>query len=191
MTVLRWIASAAGIAGGVGFVVGVVAVLGAEQMDHYTNTDAFCTSCHLTGEYIAKSETYLTSSHQTRTSGVEPGCSGCHIPKGLVPATWTHVVKGIQDLYGEVAYDYEDPAVWKERCPELAYAVRDWMRANDSATCRSCYDEAEIMPTRKRGQRQHAEARETGMTCIDCHYNLGHEEVEPRDSFLDSAGREP
>ena len=190
MTVLRWITSGAGIAVAVGFVVGVVAVLAAEQMDHYTNTDAFCTSCHLTGEYIAKSEAYLTSSHRTRASGVEPGCADCHIPKGLVLATWTHVIKGIQDLYGEVAYDYEDPAVWKERRPELAYAVRDWMRANDSATCRSCHDEAEIMPTRKRGQRQHAEAREMGMTCIDCHYNLVHEEVEPRDSFLDSAGKQ-
>lgn len=173
------------IVGGIG---GLVLALGAEEMDRITSTDAFCTSCHLTGEYIAKSEAYLTSSHRTRTSGVEPGCADCHIPKGLVPATWTHVIKGVQDLYGEFAYDYQDPAVWKERRPELAYAVRDGMRANDSANCRSCHDEAEIRPARKRGQRQHANARETGMTCIDCHYNLVHEAVEPRQSFLEQAG---
>lgn len=184
----KWLDGTTLIVATIGLAVGVAAVLAAEQMDHYTNTDAFCTSCHLTGEYIAKSETYLASSHRNRASGVEPGCADCHIPKGLVLATWTHVIKGVQDLYGEIAYDYEDPEVWEERRPELAYAVRDWMRATDSATCRSCHDEGSIEPKRKRGQRQHANAREEGMTCIDCHYNLVHDEVEPRQSFLDSAG---
>jgi nitrate/TMAO reductase-like tetraheme cytochrome c subunit len=169
----------------IGLVAGVIGVLGAEQMDHYTNTDKFCTSCHLTGEYIAKSQTFLTSSHQTRASGVRPGCADCHIPKGLVAATWTHIVKGAQDLYGQIRYDYEDPAVWQARRADLAYAVRDWMLANDSATCRSCHEEASIKPARTRGQKQHAEAREKGMTCIACHYNLVHDEVEPRESFLD------
>ncbi len=189
MAVFKWMTGTVLVAGAAGLVVGVVIVLAAEQMDHYTNTDAFCTSCHLTGEYIAKSEAYLTSPHQTRSGGVRPGCADCHIPKGLVPATWIHVVKGIQDLYGEIRYDYENEDVWKERRPELAFAVRDWMRANDSVTCRSCHEEASIKPKRKRGQRQHTEAREQGMTCIDCHYNLAHEDVEPRESFLDSAGR--
>jgi nitrate/TMAO reductase-like tetraheme cytochrome c subunit len=79
--------------------------------------------------------------------------------------------------------------VWQQRRPQLAHAVRDWMRANDSVTCRSCHVEAAIEPARKRGQRAHTEARESRMTCIDCHYNLVHEPVEPRDSFLASAGR--
>lgn len=172
------------IVGGIG---GLMLALGAEEMDRYTSTDAFCTSCHLTGEYISKSEAYLTSPHRTRASGVEPGCADCHIPKGLVPATWTHVIKGIQDLYGEVVYDYEDPAVWNAEKARMAYAVRDWMRANDSVTCRACHEEDSIQPVRKRGQRQHQEARETNMTCIDCHYNLVHEEIEPRESFLEQA----
>ena len=141
----------------------------------------------MTGEYIAKSEAYLTSGHRTRRGGVQPGCADCHIPKGLVAATWTHIVKGAQDLYGEIRYDYENPEVWQARRAELAYAVRDWMLANDSATCRSCHKEDLIKPERKRGQRQHAEARETGMTCIECHYNLVHEKVEPRESFLERA----
>ncbi len=188
MTLFKWMTGAAFLAGLAGVVIGIVAVLAAEQMDHYTNTDAFCTSCHLTGEYIAKSEAYLTSSHQTRSSGVRPTCANCHIPERLVPAIWTHLIKGVQDLYGQATYDYEDKQVWQQRRPELAYAARDWMRANDSVTCRSCHEEASIKPKRKRGQRQHAEAREEGMTCIDCHYNLVHEEVEPRESFLDSAG---
>ena len=187
---LKWISGAAALAAVAGFIIGVGAVIAVERIDHYTDTDEFCTSCHLTGEYIAKSEIYLTSSHRSRTSGVEPGCADCHIPKGLIPSTWTHFVKGIQDLYGQITYDYEDIHVWQERRPELAYAVRDWMRATDSVTCRSCHDEVAIEPTRTRGRRQHDEARLQGMTCIDCHYNLVHEDVEPRQSFLDGAGRQ-
>jgi nitrate/TMAO reductase-like tetraheme cytochrome c subunit len=184
----KWLTGATALTLLIGIVVGVVLSLGAEQMDHYTNTDEFCTSCHLTGEYIAKSETFLTSTHRTRSGGVLPGCADCHIPKGLVPATWTHVIKGIQDLYGQVRYDYEDPAVWQERRAELAYGVRDWLTANDSATCRTCHKEEFIKPKRTRGQKQHAAAREDGTTCIACHYNLVHDEVPPREDAQDAAG---
>jgi nitrate/TMAO reductase-like tetraheme cytochrome c subunit len=41
-----------------------------------------------------------------------------------------------------------------------------------------------IQPERLRGQRQHAEAIETGTTCIACHYNLVHKDVEPSEEFL-------
>ncbi len=185
MRFFKWLSRGTGLAAIIGLIAGALTVLGAEQMDRFTSTDEFCTSCHAMAAYVAKSEVFLASVHQTTTSGVRPGCADCHIPKGLVAATWTHAVKGVQDLYGQVRYDYDDPAIWQARRPELAYAVRDWMLANDSATCRSCHEQESIKPARKRGQKQHAEARENGMTCIACHYNLAHEEVEPRDDFLE------
>ncbi|MDH3688393.1 MAG: NapC/NirT family cytochrome c [Gammaproteobacteria bacterium] len=77
---------------------------------------------------------------------------------------------------------------WNAEKAPLAYAVRDWSRDNDGVTCRGCHEETSIKPQRKRGQRQHTEAGETGMTCIDCHYRLVHEEIEPRESFLEWAG---
>lgn len=172
----------------IGGIVGILVALGAEEMDRYTSTDEFCTSCHLTKTYIAEAETYKTSVHQTTTSGVRPGCADCHIPKGLVAATYTHVVNGISDIWGQTTHNYEDPAVWKAEKARLAYATRDWFRANDSATCRNCHEQSSIKPKRKRGQRQHAQALKSEMTCIDCHYNLVHDEIEPRESFLDSAG---
>ena len=173
----------------IGGITGLVAALLAEQMDHMATTDEFCTSCHAMQAYIADSPIYKESAHLTAASGVRPRCADCHIPKGLVIATYTHVVNGVKDLWGEVTLDYRDPAVWKAEKARLAYKVRDWFRDNDSVTCRDCHEEASIKPGRKRGQRQHAEARKTGMTCIDCHYNLVHDEIEPRQSFLDSAGK--
>ena len=172
----------------VGGIAGIIVALGAEEMDRLTTTDAFCTSCHAMQTYIADSETYKTSSHQITTSGVRPGCADCHIPTGLVAATYIHIVNGISDLWGQIRYDYENSEVWDAEKARLAYAARDWFRDSDSVTCRGCHEETSIKPQRKRGQRQHTEARETGMTCIDCHYNLVHEEIEPRESFLDNAG---
>lgn len=172
------------IVGGIG---GLVLALGAEKADQFTTTDEFCTSCHAMQTYIADAEIYKTSAHQTTTTGVRPGCADCHIPKGLIPATYIHMVNGVGDLWGEITLDYDDPDVWNAEKPRLAYAVRDWMRDNDSVTCRECHEEDSIQPARKRGQRQHQEARAAGMTCIDCHYNLVHDEVEPRDSFLEQS----
>lgn len=172
----------------IGIIVGLVIALSAEEMDRLTTTDEFCTSCHAMQAYIAEAEIYENSTHQTTTSGVRPGCADCHIPKGLVVATYTHVVNGMSDIWGQISHDYEKSKTWQTEKSRLAYAVRDWFYENDSRTCRGCHEEASIKPQRKRGQRQHVEARENGLTCIACHYNLVHEEIEPRDSFLEKTG---
>jgi nitrate/TMAO reductase-like tetraheme cytochrome c subunit len=174
----------------IGVVVGVVAVLAAEQVDHYTSTDAFCgTTCHSMEAYIANDETFLSSAHRTAIHGVRAGCADCHISKaGLVAATWDHIKGGAKDTYAELMNDFQDPRVWEERRAALAYAVRDKMLSDDSANCRFCHQEDAIEPSRKRGQSLHAEAREEGITCIACHYNLVHTPVEPRESFLRESG---
>ena len=168
----------------IGGLAGVVFALAAEQIDHLTTTDKFCTSCHAMQSYIANAETYKSSAHQTTASGVRASCADCHIPKGLVSATYTHIVRGIGDLWGQVRFDYEDPMVWEAEKARLAYAVRDWLRANDSVTCQSCHEEAAV-----KEHREHEEIHKTGMTCIDCHYNLVHDEIPARESFLNTAGR--
>jgi nitrate/TMAO reductase-like tetraheme cytochrome c subunit len=172
----------------VGFVVGVLVVLGAERMDVATSSDAFCgTSCHSMQAHVVSDEAYQSSAHRTAASGVRAGCADCHIPAGLVPATWTHVTAGIKDMWSEMTNDFENKEVWDAKRPELAYGVRDWLLRTDSGTCRKCHDEAQIEPGRKSGQREHAKALEQGITCIACHYNLVHEEVKPRDSFLEKS----
>jgi len=176
------------LAGVVGAVIAVAAVLVNEQVDAYTSTDAFCgTSCHSMQAHVADDPVYVESAHRTASSGVRAGCADCHIPHGIVAGTWAHVKGGVKDIISETLNDFSDPAVWERGRAERAYHVRDWLLETDSATCRTCHEEAAIKPERKRGQRQHEEARETGMTCIDCHYNLVHEEIEPSQSFLDGA----
>lgn len=174
----------------IGALIAVAAVLANEQIDHYTSTDEFCgTSCHSMQVHVSSDETYLQSAHRNAKSGVIAGCADCHIPSGIVPATWTHVSAGIRDIVSETMNDFSEPGVWEAKRAHLAYRVRDWLYETDSATCRSCHLESAIQPERKRGQRQHKEAREKGITCIECHYNLVHAEVEPREEFLDRSAK--
>ncbi len=174
------------VIGAIGLLVGISLVLTAEQIDRLTTTDAFCgTSCHSMQAYVASEQTYITSLHRTTSSGVQAGCADCHVPKGIVPATWSHIIDGSRDLHAELTNDYQQPELWQARRTELAWQVRDKMLADDSRNCRSCHDEDAIRAKRKRGQRQHELAQREGVTCIGCHYNLVHAEVKPRESFLD------
>jgi nitrate/TMAO reductase-like tetraheme cytochrome c subunit len=178
------------LAGIIGAVVAVAAVLANEQVDRYTSTDAFCgTSCHSMQAHVANDPVYVESAHRTAPSGVRAGCADCHIPHGILPATWAHVKGGIKDIISESLNDFTDKEVWERGRAERAHQVRTWLLETDSATCRTCHEEAAIQPERTRGQRQHADALERGLTCIGCHYNIVHPELEPRPDFLEQADK--
>jgi cytochrome c-type protein NapC len=115
---------------------------------------------------------------------VRAGCADCHIPHGIVSATLAHVKGGVKDIISEAMNDFSNPEIWDRGRAERAHEVRIWLLETDSATCRTCHEEAAIQPERKRGQSQHADARERGLTCIGCHYNLVHAEIEPSADFL-------
>jgi nitrate/TMAO reductase-like tetraheme cytochrome c subunit len=169
----------------IGLVVGVPVVDG---VDHYFSSNSFCaTGCH-----VMESTVYAElkqSTHGTSPAGVHPRCADCHLSDNLAVAMWQHT-KGLTELYAftlggiRTAEDFEKVRV------EAADRTRLWMLANDSAGCRGCHVMEEIKPEKKRGQRQHADALEEGTTCIACHYNLVHKEVEPSKQFLQRAGVE-
>ena len=68
--------------------------------------------------------------------------------------------------------------------------VTDYYFSSDNFCAFTCHVMEAIKPERKRGQRQHAEALESGASCIACHYNLAHKEVEPSDAFLKAIGEQ-
>jgi len=174
----------------IGIALGVLGAWVADKMHHYASSDEFCgTSCHSMEAYVATESDYTSSAHQTSWSGVHAGCADCHIPEGLVPATWAHVKGGIKDSIAEAMNDFTDADEWESRRVELAYSVRDWLIETDSVTCRRCHsNEAAIDPGFRRGRREHRKARQESITCIACHYNLVHSPVEPRENFLRLAG---
>lgn len=165
---------------------GLVAVPTTEAVDRYFSTDQFCAqTCHVMTATVYKE--LQESAHWNTATGVRPSCADCHVSEGLTMAMWDHFV-GTRELIAFAFGGIRTPEAFESERAESAHRVRMRMLAGDSANCRSCHVMAAIQPERKRGQRQHTEALEAGTTCIACHYNLVHEEVQPSDEFLQATG---
>jgi nitrate/TMAO reductase-like tetraheme cytochrome c subunit len=161
---------------------GLVAVPVADVTDQYFSSNKFCAyGCHVMEATVYKE--YKESTHYNTRTGVRPGCADCHISKGLTAAMWDHV-KGTKDIYALVIKGIDTPEKYEAERAAAAERVRLQFVANDSKHCRSCHVMDAIKPERKRGQSQHAEAIKSGTTCIACHYNIVHKEVEPSEAFL-------
>ena len=170
------------VALGVGAVVGVPV---ADVGDRYFSSNSFCaTGCHVMEATVYKE--FRDSTHWNTATGVRPTCADCHVSKALAPAWWDHVL-GTKELFANVVLGIRTAEDFEKVRAKTADTVRFRMLGNDSKNCRSCHLMEAIQPARKRGQRQHAEAKETGTTCIVCHYNLVHKEVEPSEAFLEAA----
>lgn len=167
------------VALGIGAVIGVPVI---DATDAYFSSNAFCaTGCHVMEATVYKE--YQESMHWNTKSGVRPTCADCHISKGLTMAMWDHVV-ATRDAFAWIFLGIRTPEAFEEVRAAEADRVRFAMLRNDSKNCRKCHVMEGIQPERKRGQRQHTDAKETGTTCIVCHYNLVHKEVEPSEAFL-------
>jgi cytochrome c-type protein NapC len=165
----------------------VVAVPTTEAVDRYFSTDQFCAqTCHVMTATVA--EEYHQSAHWNTATGVRPTCAGCHVDRGLTLAMWDHFV-GTKELYAFAFRGIRTPEAFEGERAAAADRVRMKMLGNDSKNCRSCHIMAAIQPERTRGQRQHAQALEDGTTCIACHYNLVHKDVEPSPRFLQAIER--
>lgn len=161
-----------GIAG-IGFMVFLM------EFDHYTSSEAFCTTCH---SMELAAEPYRQSSHYMPVSGVRAGCGDCHVSPGVFAATWDHFIGG-KDLFRQMfGANYDDPVINALHAPEAAFSAREWFRKRDSHTCRRCHDQEAIVGKRADTLAIHQEETE-GKTCVDCHINLVHRSVPEEATF--------
>ncbi|MCB1801551.1 MAG: NapC/NirT family cytochrome c [Gammaproteobacteria bacterium] len=158
---------------GIGFMVFLI------EFDHYTSSEAFCTSCH---SMELAAEPYRESLHYMPTSGVRASCGDCHVSPGVFAATWDHFIGG-KDLFRQLfGANYDDPVINALHAPEAAFSAREWFRKRDSATCRRCHVQEAIVGKRADTLEIHREETQ-GKTCVDCHINLVHREVPERATF--------
>ncbi|GMQ89779.1 MAG: hypothetical protein BMS9Abin10_0113 [Gammaproteobacteria bacterium] len=145
--------------------------------------DGLCLTCHAPTDPSLE----VSARHPADTDKPAAACAECHIRPGFAGAmsAFGHFTN-LTDFYGGFRSAYADRPgkKWIAPLARRAYRTRDGMRAADTAACRSCHIEEEIKPKKKRGQRAHAEALEEKLTCINCHYNLVHREVDPREDFV-------
>lgn len=164
------------VVGGVGGVLFMTFLL---EFDHYTSSNAFCTTCH---SMTYADETYRQTVHYDSASGVRASCGDCHVSEGVFAATWDHAV-GSKDLFKQLfGPDYDDPVINALHLPEAAFAARKWFQARDSATCMRCHTLEAIQGKRADTAAIHREETD-GKSCIDCHYNLVHSKVPDESTF--------
>ena len=182
MRLLKWFGGPAAAAGITGLAVGaLVGVPIADGVDKHFSSDAFCAdTCHVMTATVVRE--LREAKHWTTPTGVRATCSDCHVSERLTPAMWDHFI-GTGELFAFLFEGVRTVEAFEERRATAADRVRFRMLADDSKNCRSCHVMEAIQPERKRGQRQHEDARENGITCIACHYNLVHNDVPPSEAF--------
>ena len=152
--------------------------------DYIFSHNTFCGNvCHVMESTVYQE--LQESSHWNTPTGVRATCADCHVDGRLSLAMVDHFL-GTGELFVNLTNDFSKPGSFEKFRPGAADRERFKFIGNDSKKCRSCHVMEAIKPERIRGQNQHKEAVEKGITCILCHYNLVHKEVEPSEAFLNT-----
>jgi len=145
--------------------------------------ETLCFGCHFSQDFDTRIENAASKRHpESPEAGQTARCVDCHVPNTLAGSVfvYTHYL-GQTDLFGNLRrMQAKTEGPYLSPAEKKAYAVRDALQAADSGTCRTCHIESEIKPKRPRGRNAHAQALRNKQTCIECHFNLVHTEVELR-----------
>jgi len=141
------------------------------DMGHF-NMTVGCAECH-----AYPYEEYRESPHYDNQRGVKTGCLGCHNPHSVWQFfAWKFFYINNSTIgespFHAISSGLRDIAEWEELRPELAMVVRKRMVEDDSAKCKVCHR------TGSKWYNKIKRHQETEKTCIRCHYNLVHKEVE-------------
>ena len=158
----------------IGVVIGWITFGGTQAVLHATSTTEFCVSCHTMEKPLHE---YQGSVHFSNSKGVRAECADCHIPThNTVDYLWTKI-RASKDIYHEfVTGKIDTEEKYEEHRLEMAQTVWDQLKANDSATCRSChsFNAMELYEQPKGAREMHISAQKDGQTCIDCHKGVAH-----------------
>ena len=164
--------------------LGAVSVASIDFTDYIFSHNTFCGNvCHVMESTVYRE--LQESSHWNSPTGVRATCADCHVDGRLTLAMIDNFL-GTGELFVNLTNDFSKPGSFEKFRPGADDRERFKFIENDSARCRSCHVMEAIKPKRVRGENQHKEAMEKGITCIMCHYNLVHKAVEPSEAFLNT-----
>ena len=157
-----------------GFIAGIIFWGAFNTAVEFTNTEAFCISCHEMRDNVYAE--LKTTIHYTNRSGVRATCPDCHVPHN-----WTdkmaRKMAASKEVWGKIFGTISTREKFLEKRLELAQ--REWSRlsANNSLECRNCHDLGFMDFTRQsvRAAEAHERFLASGeKTCIDCHQGIAH-----------------
>lgn len=164
---------------GVGLVVGLVVFASLGTFMVYANSEQFCANaCHEMKSTVAVE--YKDSIHDSNRTGVRATCPDCHVPHGYIP-NYLAKLGLFSDIWGHfVTGSINTKEKFEAKRYELAKRVWVYMKANDSRECRHCHTTSKMDPEKQttKAQTRHEKLRTEGLTCIDCHFGISHQEPE-------------
>jgi cytochrome c-type protein NapC len=162
---------------GVGLGVGVLFFASGGAFMVHANSEEFCAqSCHEMTNTVAKE--FKGTIHDTNRSGVRAGCADCHVPHGYLP-NYLAKVGLFSDYWGHfVSGSIDTKEKFEAKRYELAKRVWVSMKENDSRECRHCHTTAKMDPDKQtdKAKARHEKARNEGLTCVECHFGISHNE---------------
>ena len=157
--------------------VGVLLAGGAAGLA-WTNTEAFCIGCHEMQDNVYKE--FKGTIHDKNRSGVRAVCPNCHVPQQPIPMLKRKVAATFE-LYGHFVSGVIDTREkFEKHRYEMAKRVWTRMKETDSLECRNCHHDDAMDPEKQseKAQARHAKMKSEGMTCIDCHFGIAHNEPD-------------
>lgn len=157
----------------VGFVSGILFWGGFHTALAATNTTEFCVGCHEMNDTVYQE--YKETVHYSNRTGVRAGCPDCHVPKDLTNKMIAKV-KAAHDVWGTLTGSIDTKEKFEAKRMEMAQHQWNKMKASDSRECRNCHDFEGMNAQKQRpsAQKKHANAKQDGKTCIDCHKGIAH-----------------
>lgn len=155
----------------------------------WTNTEAFCISCHEMRDNVYAE--YKDTVHDRNRTGVRAICSDCHAPREPV-ALMIRKFQASFELYHKAAGTIDTKEKFEAKRYELARRVWARMKKTDSHECRNCHQDYAVMADlqTEKAQARHIKGKAEGKTCIDCHFGIAHKEPEgpegPQDMKVDA-----
>ena len=162
-----------------------------ESIEDYNPTEVFepssfevtvgCAECH-----AFPYEEYRESAHYDNERDVRPGCVGCHAPhsvREILAWKFFYLNKGGlgETPFHAISNSLRDIPQWEKLRVTLAGRVRQQMLDESSAKCKVCHKtDSEWF---NNIGRHEAMLKDGNKTCIECHYNLVHGDVDWDESF--------
>lgn len=170
-----------------GAIAGVALFAGGVTLMHKTSDSEFCVSCHSMQRPLAE---YQGSIHFQNSKGIRAECADCHVPPQPVDYLLTKA-GALKDVVGEISGKINSEEKYNAHKLEMAESVWKTMKANDSATCRSChsFEAMDTLAQRPEARKAHPTAMREGQTCIDCHRGVAHILPDMSDSNASGAAQ--
>ena len=158
------------------FVAGILVAGGAAGLA-WTNTEQFCIGCHEMQDNVYKE--FKGTIHDKNRSGVRAVCSNCHVPQQPIPMLKRKVAATFE-LYGHFTGVIDTREKFEKHRYEMAKRVWTRMKQTDSLECRNCHHDDAMDPEKQseKARARHAKMKSDGMTCIDCHFGIAHNEPD-------------